>query len=57
MHILMVANLPQELMTSFESITAILNFVKNTKFPKDPRFLDSDKYSIEYIIYRPMSAF
>ena len=42
-------------MTSVEKITAILNLVKNTKFPKDTRFFDLDKNPLAHIIYGPIA--
>ena len=35
---------------------AILNLVKNSKFPKDPRFFDFDKIPLAHIIYGPLSS-
>ena len=32
----------------FYNFTAILNFVKNTLFPKDPMFFDLDSYDLKF---------
>ena len=38
------------------AFAAILNLVKNIRFPKDPRFFDFDKNPLAHIIYGPLSS-